>query len=48
MRDVFDDGEIDVKYIASEKMPTDVLAKELNAYKQKLCCELIGLNAAQS
>ena len=43
VRDVFDEGEIDVKYIASENMPADVLTKALNAYKHKMCCELIDL-----
>ena len=48
VRDIFEDGEIDVKYIASEKMPADLLTKSLNAYKRKMCCKLIGLKIIQS
>ena len=40
---VFDEVEIDVKYIATENITADMLTKVLNAYKHKMCCELIDL-----
>lgn len=45
MLEIYDSGEIDVKYPETESMTTGILTKVLNAYKYKYFCEIIGLSA---
>lgn len=41
--EIYDSGEIKVKYLNTENMPADNCTKSLNSYKHMKCCEMIGL-----